>query len=163
MNGTFQRAYADRMEQRVVEVRWGRIGMAIHPHAHLGEIVEIVGRPRDELFAGLGDDLPGIPCLGPRDLGDVGGDQIAELANELRAIGGGQPCPLWERLFGGCDRGVDLLLPAPGDLGQHGLGGRIHRLEIFLRRDRRTVDQVLYLHVRFPFIDQTTRPRRWCS
>ena len=74
--------------------------MAVHPHAHLGEIIEIVGRARDELLAGLRDDLPGILCLGPGELGHVGGNQVAELANELCALGRGQPRPRWKRLFG---------------------------------------------------------------
>src|SRR5690242_15549124 len=46
-----QRADADRMKQRVVEMRRGRIGMPVDAHAHLGEVIEIIGRARHELLA----------------------------------------------------------------------------------------------------------------
>jgi hypothetical protein len=44
-------------------------------------------------------------------------DQVAELAQQLRALGGGLP-PTRERRLRGCNGGVDLLLPAARHLGQ---------------------------------------------
>ena len=91
MNGTFQGliegAHADRVVERVVQVRRRRIGVAVDARAHLGEVVEVVGRARHQLLAGLGDGLAGVQGLGARDLRNVRGDQVAELAHEPGALG----------------------------------------------------------------------------
>jgi hypothetical protein len=51
------------MEQRVVQVRVRRVGVAVDARAHLGEVVEVVGRARHQLLAGLADGLAGVAGL----------------------------------------------------------------------------------------------------
>ena len=63
-----QRAHADRLKQRVVEVRGRRVGVSVDAHAHLGEVVEVVGRARYQLLGGLGDRLAGVLRLGAGQL-----------------------------------------------------------------------------------------------
>ncbi len=48
-----QRANPHRVEQRVVEVRRRWVRVPVHAHAHLGEVVEVVGRARHELLGRL--------------------------------------------------------------------------------------------------------------
>ena len=162
-----QRAHADRVEQRVVEVRRRRIGVAVDARAHLGEVVEVVGRARHQLLAGLRDHLAGVLGLGARQLGHVLGDQVADLAHQRGAFGGRPRGPGGKRGLRGGDRGVDLVGAAVGHLGQHLLRRRIDGLERGLAVDRSAVDQVLDAHaavsIRSRFSGRTPRRRRWCS
>ena len=116
-----------------------------------------------ELLAGLRNDLPGILSLGTCKVRHVRRDQVAQLADELCAIGGGQPRPRRKRPLRGRHRRVDLRFPTASDLRQHRLSGGIYRLKKFLRRYRRTTDQMLYPHVLCPFTWRTARLRQWYS
>ena len=141
-----QRAHAHRMEQRVVQVRGRRVGVAVDARAHLGEVVEVVGRARHQLLAGLRDDLAAVVGLGLRDLGHVRRDQVAQLADQLGALRRGHAGPLREGFLGGGDRGVHFGFAARGDFGQHFLRGGIHGLEIVAAGDRLAVDEVIDSH-----------------
>ena len=149
-----QRTDAYRVEERVVQVRGRRIGVAVHPRAHLGEVVEVVGGARHELLAGLRDHLAGVVGLGARELGHVLRDQVAQLANQLRALGGGQACPLGEGFLGGRDGGIHFGLAAGGDFRQHLLRGRVDALEVVAAGDGLAADQVFDAH---------GFRKRWCS
>ena len=141
-----QRAHADRMEQRVVQMRIGGIRMAVDAHAHLGEIVEVVGGARHELLARLRDRLAGVLRLGLRDLRHVLRDQLAELANELCAFRSGLAGPCGKRFFGRAHGGVDFFRTAAGDFGEHVLRRRIDGLEVVFRGARFAVDQMFDSH-----------------
>jgi hypothetical protein len=120
--------------------------VAVHPRAHLGEIVEVVGRARHQLFAGLSDDLAAVVGLGLRDLGHVRGDQVAEFADQLGALGCGRGGPFRERFLGGRDGGIHFRLTAGGDFGQHFLRGGVDGFEGARALHALAVDEVVYLH-----------------
>ena len=108
-----QRAHADRMEQRVVQVRVGRVGVAVDAHAHLGEVRRSC-RPRAAPVACRSARSPGR-CRwsrSARDLGHVRRDQVAELANQLRALRRGHAGPLRERRLRGRDGGIHFRFAA---------------------------------------------------
>ena len=50
-------------------MRRRRVGVAVDAHAHLGEVVEVVGRARHELLLRLRDHLAGVARLGRGDRG----------------------------------------------------------------------------------------------
>ena len=100
------------MEQRVVQVRRRRVGVAVDARAHLGEVVEVVGRPRHELLLRLGDDLTGVAGLGLGQRRHLGGNQIAKLADECGALWRGQAGPFGKGGLGGSNGGVDLRFAA---------------------------------------------------
>jgi hypothetical protein len=122
--------------------------VAIDPRAHLGEVVEVVGRARHQLLAGLADGLAGVAGFDGRDLGDVPGDQFAELVHHPGALGRRRCGPLRERGLGCRHRSMDLGLATGCHLGQHLLVGGIHGLEVLAAFDELTVDQVGNAHLR---------------
>src|ERR1019366_8174813 len=141
-----QRADTDGMEERVVEVRRRRIGVAVDTHAHLGEVVEIVGGARHELLLRLADHLAGVTRLGLCDRCDVGGDQVAQLSHQAGAFGRGLAGPGRKRRLGGGDGRSNFPGAAAGDFGEHFLRRRIHRLEVVAALDRAAPDQMLDSH-----------------
>ncbi len=162
-----QRAHAHGVEQGVVQVRGRGIGVAVHARAHLGKVVEVVGRARHQLLSGLGDDLAAVVGLGLRDLGHMAGDQVAQLAHKLGAFGGGRVGPFREGVLRGGDGGLHLGLAACSNLGQHLLGGGVDGLEIVLAGDGLAVDQVVNAHgdslaCAVGFRRRPARRRRWC-
>ena len=59
-----ERANAHWVEQGVVQVRGRGVGVPVNAGAHLGKVVEVVGRARHQLFAGLADGLAAVPGFG---------------------------------------------------------------------------------------------------
>ena len=58
-----QGADAHGMKQRVVQVSRRRVGVAVHPHAHFGEVVEIVGGARNQLLARSARSTWPVSCV----------------------------------------------------------------------------------------------------
>ena len=137
--------------------------MAIDAYAHLGEIMEIVGRAGDELFASLCDRLAGILGLGARQRCDVLGNQITEFAQPRGPLGSGPPRPGGDGCLGGRDGRIDLGGAAACDLRQHFLSRGIDGLEVTSARDRLAIDEMVDLHVRVTLNDRRAHPLRWCS
>ena len=162
--GRDQGADADRMEQGVVEVGRGRVGVAVDPHAHLGEVVEVVGGAGDQLLSGLGDHLAGVAGLGLREGRHVGGDQVAQAPHQAGPLDRGRARPLRERRLGRGDRRLHLRGAPARHLGEHLLGGRIDGLEVVAAGDRTAVDQVLDAHALnlVAVSVRIRRRRRWC-
>ncbi|MCY1382849.1 hypothetical protein D9M69_709110 [compost metagenome] len=73
------------------------------------------------------------------------GDEVAELADELRALGRGQAGPLGEGGLGGGHGGVHFGLAARGDFGQHFLRGGVDGFEVVGALDWLAVDEVMDL------------------
>ena len=105
-----ERTHTGGVKQRVVEVRLGRVSVAVYAGAHLGEVIEVVCCAGDELLAGLCDDLAAVVGLGLRNFGHVRGNQITQLANEFGALWCGHAGPLREGFFGGRNGGVDFCI-----------------------------------------------------
>jgi hypothetical protein len=120
--------------------------VTVDAHAHLGEVVEVVGRTRHELLAGLRDDLPGVLRFGARQSGHVARDEVSQRAQDLRALGCRLASPGRERGLRGGDRRVHFGGTAACDLGQHLLRGRVERFEGGSALDRLAVDQVADVH-----------------
>jgi len=55
--------------------------------------IEVIGGARDQLLGGLRDHLAGIPRFRVGNFRNVFRNQIAELAQQRRAFGGGLACP----------------------------------------------------------------------
>ena len=162
-----QRAHAHRVEQRVVQVRRRRVGVAVDARAHLGEVVEVVGRARHQLLAGLRDRPGRCPRLGARESrARAWRSGRRACASASRARLAGRAAQAGERGLGRGDGGVDLVVAAGGHLGQHLLRGRVDRLEDrrgcrpACRRSGAGCACAWFLPVRFNA--RTPRRRRWC-
>ena len=103
-----ERAHADRVEQRVVQVRGRRVGVTVHAGAHLGKVMEVVGRTRHQLLAGLADGLAAVLGLGFRNFRHVFRDQLAQFAHDFGALCGRCGGPFRERFFGCGNGSIDL-------------------------------------------------------
>ena len=143
---TDQRAHAHRVEQRVVQVRGRRVGVAVDARAHLGKVVKIVRRAWHQLFAGLRDHLAAVHRFGARNLGHMSRYQVAQFADQSGALGCGQAGPLRESLLGGGDGGVDFIATAGCHFSQYLLCSRVDGFEILLAADGLAGDQMLNLH-----------------
>jgi len=120
--------------------------VTVDARAHLREVIEVVGRARHELLAGLRDHLAAVVGFGLGDLRHVLRDQVTQLADQLRAFGRGHAGPLGEGFLGGRNGGVHFGFAARGDFGQHFLRGGVDGLEIVAARDLLAVDEVIDLH-----------------
>ena len=100
------------MKQRVVQVGGRRVGVAIHARAHFCEVRKIVGGSRHQLLASLRNGLAAIARFGFGNGGHVFGNQLAQLAHDLGAIGGRRGSPFWKGGFGGGHRLVDFIQAA---------------------------------------------------
>src|ERR1700723_264230 len=127
-------------------MRGRRIRMAVHAHAHLRKVVEILGCPRHELLAGLSDHLTRILSFRAGESGYLSGNQVTELAHERGTLRCGQTGPLGKCRFGSRHRSVDLHFAAARDLSQRLLSRRIDGLKVFRTGDWLAVNEMMNLH-----------------
>ncbi len=135
MKGTFhgrdQRAHADRVEQRVVQVRRRGVGVAVDARAHLGEVAEVVGRARHQLLAGLGDHLAGVVGLGAaRSRARASRSARRACASAWRARARAVLAQFGKAALAAATAAFTSASPPRGDLGQHLLRGRVDGLEV---------------------------------
>ena len=121
------------------------VGVAVHAGAHLGEVVKVVRRAWHQLLAGLADGLATVFRLGLGDLGHMLGDQFAQLAHDLGALGGGRVGPLWKGGLGGGHGSMNLRCAARGDFGQYFLGGGVDGFKTAAAFNALAVDEVVDL------------------
>ena len=100
------------MKQRVVQVGRCGIGVAINARAHFCKVRKIVSGTRYQLLACLRNGLAAIARFGFGNGGHVFGNQLAQLAHDLGAIGGRCSSPFWKGRFGGSHRLIDFIQAA---------------------------------------------------
>jgi hypothetical protein len=96
-----------------------------------GEITEMVDGERDVGGHRLADRLAIVPCLGERNLLQIGFHPVGDLQEDLRAVGYGGAPP---RLFGGVRRvesRFDVRRVGAGDLADRLAGNRRDVIKIF--------------------------------
>ena len=138
------------MEQRVVQMGIGGVGMAIHPRAHLGEVGEVLGGAWYQLFARLGNHLTAVVGLGFRESGHVVRDQFPQFAYQPGALRRCGCSPFWKSGLGGGDRCIDFSRAAFSHFCKHLLGGRIDGFKVGFARYGLAVDQVVDPHA-YPY------------
>ncbi|MNV34952.1 hypothetical protein D3C71_1263880 [compost metagenome] len=122
--------------------------MAVHAGADFSKEIEVLGRARNQLLAGLRNGQASVPRFKFGQLGDVGVDQFAQPPHEAGALLGGRVGPFGKSLGGGGHGGVDLCLAARGDLVDGCTRGGVIGDEAVGAIDLFAVDPMLDAHVR---------------
>src|SRR5947207_8685930 len=121
--------------------------MAVDAHAHLGEVVEVLGRAGDELLASLRDRLSGIGGLRSCEYRQALRDQITELAQQCGALGSWPARPGRESSLGGGNSRIDLGSSAARQFSEQLLCRPVDRFEIAAACCRLAIDEVIDLHL----------------
>src|SRR5256884_4670522 len=121
--------------------------MAVDAHAHLGEVVEVLGCAGDELLASLRDRLSGIGGLRSCEYRQPLRDQITERAQQCGALGSWPARPGGESPLGGGNSPIDLGSATTRHFRQHFLCRGIDGLEIAAASRRLAIDEVIDLHL----------------
>ena len=133
-------------------MRFGRVGVSIHPRAHLSKVGEVVCRTRNQLFTRLRDGLAAVIRLHLRNFRHMSGDEFTQLAHQLGTLRCGRGRPAWEGGFGGCYGGVDFGFTARSDLCQHVLCSRVDGFKVVGTGNGLAVDEVVDLHISIPYL-----------
>src|SRR5437764_13072293 len=121
--------------------------MAVDAQAHLGEVVEVLGRAGEELLASLRDRLSGIGGLRSCEYRHPLRDQITELAQQCGALRSWPARPGGESPLGGGNSRIDLGSATTRHFRQHLLCRGIDGLEIAAASRRLAIDEVIDLHL----------------
>jgi hypothetical protein len=101
------------------------------------------GGEREVDVARLADRLAAVERLEHGELARPLLQRACDAVHDLRPLASRRLLPAVRRVVGGAHGRVDVVGARLGDLGQHLLGGRVHRLEpaVRLRFDERAADE----------------------